>query len=83
MHLSLRQLTTFREVMRSGSISQAARSVGRTQPAVSTMIRTLEDQLGFALFVRDRASSSPRPRRISSARNARISSAAWSAPSAP
>lgn len=61
MNLSLRQLTIFREVMRSGSISQAARSVGRTQPAVSTMIRTLEDQLGFALFVRMRGKLTPTP----------------------
>ena len=61
MHLSLRQLTTFREVMRSGSISQAARSVGRTQPAVSTMIRTLEDQLGFALFAREGSKLIPTP----------------------
>jgi DNA-binding transcriptional LysR family regulator len=61
MHLSLRQLATFREVMRSGSISQAARSVGRTQPAVSTMIQTLEDQLGFALFVRSQGKLSPTP----------------------
>lgn len=61
MHLSIRQLSTFREVMRSGSISQAARSVGRTQPAVSTMIRTLEGQLGFALFVRMRGKLTPTP----------------------
>ncbi|MFK7937890.1 MAG: LysR family transcriptional regulator [Roseovarius sp.] len=61
MHLSLRQLATFREVMRSGSISQAARSVGRTQPAVSTMIQTLEDQLGFALFLRSHGKLTPTP----------------------
>jgi DNA-binding transcriptional LysR family regulator len=61
MHLSLRQLTTFREVMRSGSISQAARSVGRTQPAVSTMIQTLEDQLGFLLFERTGGKLTPKP----------------------
>ncbi|NCQ24058.1 MAG: LysR family transcriptional regulator [Rhodobacteraceae bacterium CG17_big_fil_post_rev_8_21_14_2_50_63_15] len=61
MHLSLRQLATFREVMRSGSISQAARSVGRTQPAVSTMIHALEDQLGFALFVRAHGKLTPTP----------------------
>ncbi len=61
MHLSLRQLSTFREVMRSGSISQAARSVGRTQPAVSTMIRTLEGQLGFALFARAQGKLTPTP----------------------
>lgn len=61
MHLSLRQLATFREVMRSGSISQAARTVGRTQPAVSTMVQTLEDQLGFALFVRTHGKLTPTP----------------------
>lgn len=61
MHLSLRQLSTFREVMRSGSISQAARSVGRTQPAVSTMIQTLEDQLGFTLFLRSHGKLTPTP----------------------
>ncbi|MFK7835858.1 MAG: LysR family transcriptional regulator [Sulfitobacter sp.] len=61
MQLSLRQLATFREVMRSGSISQAARTVGRTQPAVSTMIQTLEDQLGFALFLRSHGKLSPTP----------------------
>ncbi|MCR9112804.1 MAG: LysR substrate-binding domain-containing protein [Rhodobacteraceae bacterium] len=61
MNLSLRQLSTFREVMRSGSISQAARSVGRTQPAVSTMVQTLEDQLGFALFMRTHGKLTPTP----------------------
>ena len=61
MNLSLRQLSTFREVMRSGSISQAARSVGRTQPAVSPMVQTLEDQLGFALFVRTHGKLTPTP----------------------
>ena len=61
MHLSLRQLSTFREVMRSGSISQAARAVGRTQPAVSTMVQTLEDQLGFALFMRTHGKLTPTP----------------------
>ena len=61
MDLSLRQLSTFREVMRSGSISQAARTVNRTQPAVSTMIRTLEGQLGFDLFVRTHGKLTPTP----------------------
>ena len=61
LHLSLRQLSTFREVMRSGSISQAARALGRTQPAVSTMVQTLEGQLGFALFVRTQGKLTPTP----------------------
>jgi DNA-binding transcriptional LysR family regulator len=61
MYLSLRQLATFREVMRSGSISEAARSVGRTQPAVSAMVKTLEDQLGFPLFLRTHGKLSATP----------------------
>jgi DNA-binding transcriptional LysR family regulator len=61
MNLSLRQFSTFREVMRSGSISQAARIVGRTQPAVSSTVQTLEDQLGFALFDRAHGKLVPTP----------------------
>ncbi|MFD0982604.1 LysR family transcriptional regulator [Tropicimonas aquimaris] len=61
MNLSIRQLTTFREVMRSGSISRAARTVGRTQPAVSTMIATLEAELGFPLFIREPGKVTPTP----------------------
>lgn len=61
MNLSIRQLITFREVMRSGSISQAAKTVNRTQPAVSTMIATLENELGFALFLREHGKLTPTP----------------------
>ncbi|WP_397544166.1 LysR substrate-binding domain-containing protein [Roseovarius salis] len=61
MNISLRQIATFREVMRSGSISQAARAVMRTQPAVSSMISTLEDELGFSLFVREHGKLTPTP----------------------
>ena len=61
MNLSIRQLTTFREVMRAGSISQAARALGRTQPAVSAMIAALERELGFALFLRAQGKLTPTP----------------------
>lgn len=54
-------MMTFREVMRSGSITEAARAMGRTQPAVSTMIQTLEDQLGLRLFLRSRGKLIPTP----------------------
>lgn len=53
MNLTIRQLATFVEIMRTGSFSEAARNLGRTQPAVSTMIQTLEAELGFALFLRE------------------------------
>ncbi|MBW8635595.1 LysR family transcriptional regulator [Hoeflea sp. WL0058] len=54
MNLSFRQLQTFVEVMRVGSVSEAGRSLGRTQPAVSAMISGLEKEIGFPLFERDR-----------------------------
>ncbi|MGB0411365.1 MAG: LysR substrate-binding domain-containing protein [Pikeienuella sp.] len=60
-NLTLRQLETFREVMRSGSISEASRTLHRTQPAVSTMIANIEKELGFKLFVREHGRLTPSP----------------------
>lgn len=50
--MNISQISAFRAVMTSSSISEAARKLGRTQPAVSLAIRSLEDSLGFALFER-------------------------------
>ena len=50
--MSLTHLRTFIEVHRRGSISEAARLLGLTQPAVSGHIAALEAQLGRALFHR-------------------------------
>lgn len=61
MNLTFRQLQTFREVMRTGSISEASRVLGRTQPAVSSMIAGLERELGFALFDREHGRLKSRP----------------------
>ncbi len=61
MNLSIRQLATFREVMRSGSISEAARTLGRTQPAVSSTIAGLETELELKLFVREQGRLAPTP----------------------
>ncbi|WP_067334267.1 LysR substrate-binding domain-containing protein [Stappia indica] len=61
MNLSFRQLQTFVEVMRTGSVSEAGRSLGRTQPAVSAMISGLEREIGFPLFERERGRLVPRP----------------------
>ena len=60
-NLTIRQLQTFREVMRSGSISEASRTLLRTQPAVSTMIANIEKELGFNLFVREHGRLTPSP----------------------
>lgn len=54
MNLTFRQLQTFVEVMRTGSVSEAGRSLGRTQPAISAMITNLENEIGFLLFERER-----------------------------
>ena len=40
--ISLWQMTVIREIMKSGSISAAARELGRTQPALSATVKELE-----------------------------------------
>src|SRR6056297_3049472 len=60
-NLTFRQLLTFRTVMRLGSVSGAARQLGRTQPAVSATISSLEEELGFPLFERRKRRLLPRP----------------------
>ena len=50
--MNLSQLSAFRAVMNSASLSEAATKLGRTQPAVSLALRTLEDSLGLKLFER-------------------------------
>lgn len=50
--MNIMQLTVFREVMATGSISQAAKQLGRTQPAISLAIKNLEISLGLTLFER-------------------------------
>jgi DNA-binding transcriptional LysR family regulator len=52
MQMDPRLLEAFRSVLDSGSITQAAISLGLTQPAVSAQIARLESDVGFALFVR-------------------------------
>jgi DNA-binding transcriptional LysR family regulator len=46
------ELRTFLEVSRDGSLSGAARRLGRTQPTVGRHIDALEDALGVTLFTR-------------------------------
>lgn len=50
--LDSRQLRMFHEVVRSGSYSAAARSLGYTQPAISQQMRGLERSVGTPLFTR-------------------------------
>lgn len=49
-HLDIRSLRSFVTVVETGSVTEAARRVGRTQPAVTLQIRRLEEQIGKPLF---------------------------------
>lgn len=44
--ITLNMIEAFVEVARKGSVTQAARSLGRSQPAVSHRLKALEEQLG-------------------------------------
>ena len=51
--MTLRQLATFLELARSGSVKAAAERLYVTQPAVSAVIASLQHELGVALVARD------------------------------
>lgn len=59
--MNLNQITAFRAVMSSPSLSEAARKLGRTQPAVSLAIKGLEEKLGMPLFRREGRQMIPVP----------------------
>ncbi|RVK59215.1 LysR family transcriptional regulator [Sinorhizobium meliloti] len=57
--MNIRQIEAFRAIMRSGSASRAAETMGITQPAVSRLIAELEKAVGFPLFDRVRGRLEP------------------------
>lgn len=59
--MNLQQLAAFREVMKTGSVSQAARNLNRTQPAISASLKALEERLDIKLFFREGRSLVPVP----------------------
>ena len=59
--MNLRHLEVFREVMRTNSITQSARNLGRTQPAISATIASLESSIGYELFERRNGRLHPVP----------------------
>ena len=59
--MNLRQLEIFEAVMRTGSLSAAARSLGVSQPAISKALRLAEQEAGFVLFRRIRGRLFPSP----------------------
>lgn len=52
--LSLRSLESFREIMRLGSVTAAAKRLGLSQPAVSRLLAQLEQEIGFSIFFREK-----------------------------
>ena len=52
MHLQLRQIEAFRAVIDTGSMTEAGKLLGVSQPAVSRQIRDLEHRFGLNLFIR-------------------------------
>lgn len=64
MKLSLRSLESFREIMRMGSVTAAATSLGLSQPAVSRLLAQLEQELGFRIFDREKGRLIPTPQAV-------------------
>lgn len=50
--MNARQIELFRAILRDGSLTAAAASLGISQPAASKLLHHLEDHLGYALFER-------------------------------
>ncbi len=59
--MNLRQIQAFQEVMLTGSVTEAARNMRRTQPAISSLIAGLEKSVGYKLFERRRGRLHPVP----------------------
>jgi DNA-binding transcriptional LysR family regulator len=62
--IDIRQMEAFSAVMSAGSITGAARLLGRSQPALSRLIQDLESRLGFQLLHRNGPRVSPTERGI-------------------
>ena len=58
---SQRGLQAFRHTVLTGSVTGAAAVLGRTQPAVSRLLKELEADIGFALFERAKGRMAPTP----------------------
>lgn len=59
-----RQLEVFTAVMRAGTVTEAARMLHISQPALSQILLHCEDELGFRLFDREKGRLRPTPEAI-------------------
>lgn len=59
--MKLKHIEVFNAIMLSGSVSAAARILNVTQPAVTQTLKHAEQQLGYALFFREKNGLRPTP----------------------
>lgn len=59
--MRLKHIEVFNAIMLSGSVSAAARILNVTQPAVTQTLKHAEQQLGYALFLREKGGLKPTP----------------------
>ncbi len=52
MKITFRQIDAFKTVVQTGTVTETARMLGISQPAVSRLISDLESEVGFQLFER-------------------------------
>ena len=52
MKITFRQIDAFKTVVQTGTVTESARMLGISQPAVSRLISDLENEVGFRLFAR-------------------------------
>ena len=57
--MNLKRLQAFRAVFQLGSVTKASQQLHTTQPAVSRLIRDLEEELGLRRFARQHQLLSP------------------------
>ncbi|PWF21549.1 LysR family transcriptional regulator [Corticimicrobacter populi] len=50
--MSLKRLQALKAVLETGSVTDGAQMLNRTQPQISRLLAALEDEVGFPLFVR-------------------------------
>ena len=60
--MTFQQLHYILEVAKTGSVSKAAKSLFVTRPAISACIRSLEEELGFSVFLRTAHGFVPSPK---------------------
>lgn len=64
MRPKIKNLECFREIMRTGSVTEAARNLGLTQSAASRQLAGLEGELGLELFFREKGRLTPLPEAV-------------------